>query len=294
MRKPVTIWSEGTRLAGDLWTPDAAASEKLPAILLCHGWGGLKEHLNATYAPWFSKAGFVVLTFDYRGWGESAAKLIPIGEVTTPDSPGSPSSNDSNGELTIRARAVREVVDPFDQIRDIANCLDFLEGEPPVDTERIGLWGSSYGGGHVVFTAAHDARIKAVVAQVGAQQPAAASIALGRARAIARARGAIGPIPPAEDGVPGLAGTPDLAKMAHYCPLATADKIRVPTLVIDAEQEELFDRKQNGYLLNQIVSKNATSRYVTFPCKHYAIYDTYYRDASNLARDWFITHLKKP
>ena len=41
MQRPVTIWSEGTRLAGNLWLPDqAAGAAKLPAILLCHGWGG--------------------------------------------------------------------------------------------------------------------------------------------------------------------------------------------------------------------------------------------------------------
>ncbi|MGH7864028.1 MAG: alpha/beta hydrolase family protein, partial [Candidatus Binataceae bacterium] len=100
-------------------------------------------------------------------------------------------------------------------------------------------------------------------------------------------------VPPAEDAVPGLGGTPDLAKITRYCPLATANNIRVPTLVIDAEQEELFDRTQNGHALYEIVRKNAPARYVTFPCKHYAIYEEYYRDASNLARDWFIEHLKQ-
>ncbi len=285
MHQAVTIWSEGTQLAGDLWMPDGlAAADKLPAILLCHGWGGLKEHLNQTYAPWFSKAGFIVMTFDYRGWGASAAKLVPIGNIPQPD---------SNGEVSIRARAVREVVDPFDQIRDIANCLDFLEGEPQVDADRIGLWGSSYGGGHVSFMAAHDPRVKVIVAQVGAQQPGAPAIAIGRERAIARARGTIGPIPPVEDGISGLAGTPDFAKMAYYLPLSTADKIRVPTLVIDAAEEELFDRMQNGHALFEVVAKNAPARYETFPCKHYAIYDQHYHEASNLARDWFVTHLKR-
>jgi uncharacterized protein len=163
MQKPVTIWSEGTRLAGNLWTPDGAApNEKLPAILLCHGWGGLKEHLNSTYAPWFSKAGFVVLAFDYRGWGESDARMETVGDLAKPD---------DEGELKIRARAIRMTVNPPDQIRDITNCLDFLEGEPQVDAARIGLWGTSFGGGHVSFMAAHDPRVKAIVAQVGAQQP---------------------------------------------------------------------------------------------------------------------------
>lgn len=286
MRKAVTIWSEGTKLAGDLFIPDdIVPGEKRPAILLCHGWGGLKEHLSSTYAPWWTKSGFIVLTFDYRGWGQSDAKLVPVGDVPRPN---------GDAEVTIRARAVREIVDPFDQIRDISACLDFLEGEPQVDTDRIGLWGSSYGGGHVTYMAAHDSRVKAVVAQVGAQQPANTTIVAGRARAIARARGEIGAIPPSEDAVPGLGGIPDLAKMVRYRPIDTADKIRVPTLIIDAAEEELFDRIQNGYLLFQIVSKNAPAKYQTFPGKHYEIYDKYYQPASNLARDWFITHLKNP
>ncbi|HYB91145.1 MAG TPA: alpha/beta fold hydrolase [Candidatus Binataceae bacterium] len=285
MRKSITIWSEGARLAGDLWTPDeAAAGDKLPAILLCHGWGGLKQHLNMTYAPLFSKAGFVVLAFDYRGWGESDPRLVPAGEIGAPD---------SDGVVTVRARALRQVVDPFDQIRDITNCIDFLEGEPQVNADRIGLWGTSYGGGHVSFMAAHDPRVTAIVAQASAQRGGLPSLtAMGQARAVARARGEIGPIPPAEDAVPGLGGTPDLSKMVRFCPIATAAEIRVPTLVIDAAEEELFDRMQNGYALHQIVSKNAPAKYVAFPCKHYAIYDQYYPDASALAKDWFITHLK--
>jgi len=80
--------------------------------------------------------------------------------------------------------------------------------------------------------------------------------------------------------------------MVRYSPIATASQIRVPTLVIDAADEELFDRMQNGHALHEIVSKNAPARYVIFPCRHYAIYDQYYPDASALARDWFITHLK--
>lgn len=285
MHKAVTIWSEGTRLAGDLFIPDdAGPGDKLPTILLCHGWGGLKQHLSTTYAPWWAKSGLVTLTFDYRGWGESDARLVPTAETR---------QEKDKAEVTVQARAVREVVDPFDQIRDIGACLDFLEGEAIVDAERIGLWGSSYGGGHVAYVAAHDTRVKAVVAQVGAQQPFGGIFAAGRSRAIARARGEIGPIPPREDATPGLGGVPDLAKMIRYRPIDTADQIRVPTLVIDAAEEELFDRMQNGHRLYEIVSKNAPARYETFPGKHYEIYDKFYHPASTLARDWFLEHLKK-
>lgn len=286
MRSEVRIFSEGTRLAGDLWLPDELGpNERVPAILLCHGWGGLKEHLNMTYAPWFSKAGFAVLAFDYRGWGESDAKLVP----TAPAGPA-----DEKGEVALRARPSREVVDPFDQLRDIQNCLDYLEGEAQVDEQRIGLWGTSYGGGHAVFMAAHDSRVKTIVAQVSAQQPGPGLVASGiaRERAIARARGEGEPLPPAGDAVPGLGGVPDLAKMQHYRPIGTAEQIRIPTLVIDAEHEELMDRMQNGHAVYEIVRERAPARYVTFPCKHYAIYDEYYRQASNLARDWFVEQLK--
>jgi uncharacterized protein len=61
---------------------------------------------------------------------------------------------------------IREVVDPFDELWDIRHALDWLEGEPGVDCSRIGLWGSSFGGGLVVWMAAHDERVRCVVSQV--------------------------------------------------------------------------------------------------------------------------------
>ena len=71
------IWSDGTRLSGDLWRPGGSeANDKLPAIILCHGWGGIRSHLNAAYAAHFARAGYVVLTFDYRGWGDSDSRLV--------------------------------------------------------------------------------------------------------------------------------------------------------------------------------------------------------------------------
>lgn len=60
MKKEVIIWSEGTRMAADLFLPDDLRDgEKRPAILLCHGWAGPKSHLSSTYAPYFCKGGFV-------------------------------------------------------------------------------------------------------------------------------------------------------------------------------------------------------------------------------------------
>ena len=36
----VDIWSDGTRLSGDLWYPNGLESgDRQPAVILCHGWG---------------------------------------------------------------------------------------------------------------------------------------------------------------------------------------------------------------------------------------------------------------
>jgi dienelactone hydrolase len=211
-RRAVDIWSDGTRMSGDLWLPEGHGDgTKRPAILLTHGWGGTRSHLNNTYAPKFANAGFVVLTFDYRGWVDSDSRLVIIGDQPV---------SDSDGAVTVRARAIREVVDPVDQVRDISNALDFLYGEEGVDVERIGIWGTSYSGGHVIYLGAHDDRVAAIVSQVGYQgvgwTPERERYA--RQRSVDKARGAIDPVPQGIDMVPNLKGTPDLAKMLGYRP----------------------------------------------------------------------------
>ena len=139
VRKPVEIWSDGTRLAGDVFYPKATAEgEKLPTIVLCHGWGGTKSHLNRGIAPRFAAAGYLVLAFDYRGWGESDARLVVRGKMPEPD---------EDGYVTVKAQAIRQLVDPLDQQEDIDAAITFVEGEPHADPSRIGIWGSSFGGG---------------------------------------------------------------------------------------------------------------------------------------------------
>jgi len=284
-RRAVNIWSDGTRMSGDLWLPAGFGDgTKRPAILLTHGWGGTRSHLNGSYAPKFAHAGFVVLTFDYRGWADSDSRLVMIG-----DQPAS----DADGAVTVRARAIREVVDPLDQIRDISSALDFLYGEPGVDVERIGIWGTSYSGGHVIYMGAHDDRIAAIVSQVGYQgvgwTPERERFA--RQRAVDKARGVIDPIPQGIDRVPGLRGTPDLAKMLGYRPIESAGEIRAPTLVIDVEGEELFNRMTNGYAVYEIVRNETVAEYQTYPGTHYDIYSRHYAAASSLALEWFKRYL---
>ncbi len=55
-------------------------------------------------------------------------------------------------------------MDPWQQIADWRRAVSFLESRPQVDAGRIGLWGTSYAGGHAIVLAATDRRLRCVVA----------------------------------------------------------------------------------------------------------------------------------
>lgn len=282
--KKLRLYSEGTRLAAELWLPDRTPDKAgHPTVLLCHGWGGLKSQL-APYAQKFAHAGFAALTFDYRGWGESDGRLIAM-----PDAP--PLLQASMRTLSVRV--LREIVDPVDQTTDIKNCLAALAAEPGIDPKRIGIWGTSYGGGHAVFTAGTDDRVRAVVAQVGGYGFPAQYRDFARGRATEKARGKLDPVVPQDglDAVPGLQGTPDVARMVEHFPLRAAASVRVPALILDAEFDEINNHWEHGYKAYEIIHPNAPTEYRTLPCKHFDVYDKYFEESTDLALAWFGKHL---
>jgi dienelactone hydrolase len=124
----------GDRLRGWLFVPSGAKGP-MPAISMAHGYAGVKEHGIEPFARAFAEAGFVVLLHDHRNFGASDG-------------------------------AVRQDVDPWRQIADWRRAISFLESQPEVDAARLGVWGTSYAGGHVIVLGATERRIKAVVAQV--------------------------------------------------------------------------------------------------------------------------------
>ncbi|MCX6111052.1 MAG: alpha/beta hydrolase [Proteobacteria bacterium] len=130
----VTFRSGRVHCVGSLYRPREAQAVKLPCLILGHGFGGVRS-LLAPYAEAFAARGWAVLTFDYRGFG------------------------DSEGEQ-------RQVLKISDQLADWHAAIAFAKTLPMVDALRIGLWGSSLGGGHVITVAASDPSIKAAVAQV--------------------------------------------------------------------------------------------------------------------------------
>ncbi len=129
-----SFYSEGETIASKIYLPQDFNSEKeYTAILLCHGFAGVQDFLLPTYAENFAENGFIAITFDYRGFGESGGR---------------------NGFLSKK-----------NQIEDIRNALVFTESLKYVNA--IVLWGTSYGGANVIETASIEQhKLKGVIAQI--------------------------------------------------------------------------------------------------------------------------------
>lgn len=135
MRRDIQFKTQdGLNLVGWLYLPQDIANKR-PAVVMAHGFTAVKEQYLDKYGEAFSAAGFAVLIFDNRNFG--ASEGLP-----------------------------RQEVDPVLQIRDYRDAITFASTLPEVDPHRIGVWGSSYSGGHVLQVGAFDRRVKCVVAQV--------------------------------------------------------------------------------------------------------------------------------
>ena len=288
MRK-VDIYSAGTRMSGEVFvSKSAAAGEKLPTIVMAHGWGGVAALLRPE-AVAFAQAGYLVLTFDYRGWGGSDSRVI----LTRPAPPNPP-----NHKFTAEVQEVREVVDPLDMADDWLAAINWLAGEPQCDVNRIGLWGSSFSGGLVVWAAEHDHRVKAIHSQVGSLDSRTLNGSLKdqeleRKQATARARGELGYPAPLATEIGQLRGAPIRERFLNYAPVEDVNKAPDCAMqFIIAEKEELFDNR-----LNAIKAFNdfngPRKNLITVPgITHYGIYTTARQDALKFALAWFDTYLK--
>lgn len=126
-------------LRGWFFTPASAPSSKLPCLVLSHGFSALKEMDLNTFAEFFtSKLPLNCLVYDNRGFGSSDTKE------------GQP----------------RHEIIPAVQCSDIQDAMTYAQSRPDVDASKIGIWGSSYSGGHVLWVGAIDKRVKAVMSQV--------------------------------------------------------------------------------------------------------------------------------
>src|SRR5438132_11241926 len=102
---------------------------------MAHGYNCIKELYLDRYAAAVADAGHVVLAYDHRNFG------------------------DSDGEP-------RQELDPSMQVRDYRDAITFVQTLDGVDAERIGIWGTSYAGGHVLVGTAVDRRLPRIAAQL--------------------------------------------------------------------------------------------------------------------------------
>jgi uncharacterized protein len=133
MKTRVTFASEGIEIVGDLYLPEGDGP--FPVVVMAGGWCYVKELIQPQYGAYFVDAGHAALIFDYRCFGESG---------------GEP----------------RQHIDPWDQIEDYRNAISFVATLPEVDASRIGIWGISYSGGHVLVVGATDPRVRCVVSNI--------------------------------------------------------------------------------------------------------------------------------
>src|SRR5262252_1120985 len=135
MRKDIEFKTEdGITLRGWHYLPEKRTG-KVPTVVMAHGFSAVKEMYLDRFAEVFAAAGLGALVFDNRNFGAS------------------------DGEP-------RQEIDPWEQVRDYRHAITYAGTLPEVAPGRIGIWGSSYSGGHVLVVGAIDRRVHCVVSQV--------------------------------------------------------------------------------------------------------------------------------
>ena len=299
MRQDIEFDAEGVTLRGWLYLPDGAAGP-VPSIVMAHGFSAVKEMYLDAFAEAFAASGLGALVFDNRNFGASD---------------GQP----------------RQEIDPWAQVRDYRHAITWAQTRPEVDAGRIGVWGSSYSGGHVLVLGAIDKRIKCVVAQVPLvsgfrniqrlmrQDFLAPNRALFEQDRAARYRGeppamvpVVDPDPLATSALP----TPDswewfsetgktrapawrnevtlrtVEMLMEYEPAAYLERISpTPLLMVVAAGDHLTP---TDLALEAYQQAREPKRLVLLPGAHFDAYVKDFDAASAAARDWFLEHLGSP
>ncbi len=298
MRQDISFQSAGLACRGWLYRPDGA-SAPLPAIVMSHGFSAVKEQGLPSFAERFCAAGFAVLVFDYRYLGAS------------------------DGEE--RGRII-----PQEQHDDLRAAIGYLATQPGIDAARIGLWGTSYSGGHALFVGALDPRIKAIVAQVPALSVARSLIGMFGPEVFAaylsafaddfarRNSGAAGsripiiapageacvfPSPQALEWFSNTTHDPgstwvnhtsieSIARMAEYLP-ATFIGLAPPKpmLMLAAEHDGIIPLEQVREVFERA---HEPKELEVYPCGHFGLYpgQPFHEQAADCAAHWFARHLK--
>lgn len=236
----VEFFSRDIKLRGTLYTPHRRMSGKAPAVVFCHGGTsiGRKLAIYVIAAQQLAERGYVVLTFDFRGFGESD------------DPPHDPS--------------VANAVSDLDFTQDISAAFTYLSGLNYVDASRLFLIGHSFGGGVVLPASIKDSRIRKTV-----------SISPPRnTQRLQYGKDALDPMYPTKRLSADMGIDPPIAPEIFYPHLreyAAEEILRYPNhpplLLIDGSKETPQDRR---FLRSIALQLHEPKKYVTIPgADHY-------------------------
>lgn len=298
MRKDIEFQAgDGVILRGWHYVPDNV-SGPAPVVVMAHGFSAVKEMYLDKYAEAFAAVGIGSIVFDHRNFGASD---------------GQP----------------RQEIDPWKQVSDYRDTITYAETLPEVNNDAIGVFGSSYSGGHVLVVGGIDRRVKAVAAQVPLASGHRNARRLIRADKVAgfqamfnedrraRARGeapAMVPVVDADPDAPSALPTPDsyewftsthelrapswknevtlrsVEMFTEYEPMAYASFISpTPLLMIVA----LGDHLTVADLALEAYEKALhPKKLVTLDGGHFDAYVNDFDTASFAASDWFTRYLK--
>src|SRR5262245_41821159 len=297
MRKDIAFKTEdGVTLRGWLYLPDRAAG-RMPTVVMAHGFSAVKEMYLDRFGEAFAGGGLGALVFDNRNFGASG---------------GEP----------------RQHIDPWQQVHDYRDAITFATTLAEVDADRIGIWGSSYSGAHVLVLGAIDRRVKCVVSQVplisghrNARRLIRADVIAAvqaqfdadrRARYAGQPRAMI-PVVAQDPLAPAALPTPDSWQW-----FTETGKIRAPAWrnEVTLQSVEMFTEYEPGMYIEWIsptpfmmvvaagdhltVSDEALAAFaralepkklVLLTGGHFDAYVKDFQSASGSARDWFVQHL---
>lgn len=280
--------SEGISLT--LYKPSGFGNKKTPIIVLCHGFCGVQKFLLPKYAELFTDSGYAAVTFDYRGFGAS------------------------DGE--------RGRLEPARQIDDIICVINWIVCQPEIDPERVGLWGTSLGGGHVFGAAMLWKKVKCIVSQLAfsdggeiitdgmdklekstfissldkmslKKKNTGKEVFVGVTRILNdKASKAFfeenkKSYPEIDIKIPLLT----VKEILHYKPALNASKITCPALVVVAENDSVNPPAQGRKLFDAVASKEKML-YVENHADHYDVYSgEYFKRVIRTEIEWFQKYL---
>lgn len=284
--RDVSFFSDGARISA-LWrTPDRFEG-RLRAIVQGPGWLGLKDaKLYVRYHEALTAAGFGVLVFDYRGFGDSEGN--------------------------------REMLSASSQLRDLVNAVTYLTTRDDVDPELLGAFGSGgTGGGNAVLLGAADPRLRAIVSQLpvadGAdwlhrmrsehewlsfQQELAEDsrerVLTGKGRLVNPREEIMVPTPErrtttvkadVDDRVPSAVSLASAEEILSYRPIDAAAGLATPLLVIGIEDDATTPTDHAVQIYEAALGPKALimQRHTT----HYAAYDQFWKVVTPRIVEWF-------